>query len=64
MNIAIIRAFVAMRSWIDDNKKLADKIKQLESKFDDQFKIVFEAIRQLMDDKTDVRPIGFRLKSK
>ncbi len=61
MNIAIIRAFVEMRRWMDNNKILAVKIKQLESKFDDQFKIVFDAIRQLMDDKTDLRPIGFRL---
>jgi phage regulator Rha-like protein len=51
VNIAIIRAFVKLREMLETNKDLAKKIDQLESKFlrhDHQFKVVFEAIRQLM----------------
>jgi len=51
VNIAIVRAFVKLRALLDTNKELGKKIDQLESKFlahDQQFKAVFEAIRQLM----------------
>lgn len=60
VNIEIMRAFVQLRKLIDTNKELAKKIEQLESKYDEQFKIVFEAIRQLIreDDKPKGK-IGF-----
>ena len=45
-NIAIMRTFVGLRKWTQSNKELAAKIKQLESKYDQQFKVVFDAIRQ------------------
>jgi len=51
VNIAIIRTFVKLREMLETNKDLAKKLEQLERKFlqhDDQFKAVFEAIRQLM----------------
>ena len=53
-------AFVQLRRLIDSNKELAKKIEKLESKYDEQFKIVFEAIRQLIreDDKPNGK-IGF-----
>ena len=64
-NIAIMRAFVALRRWIRSNKELAVKIRQIEDKYDSQFKIVFEAIRQLIQEETKVsKPIGFRINSK
>jgi 3'-phosphoadenosine 5'-phosphosulfate sulfotransferase (PAPS reductase)/FAD synthetase len=51
VNIAIIRTFVKLREMIETNKDLAKKLDQLERKFhqhDENFKAVFEAIRQLM----------------
>jgi hypothetical protein len=50
-NIAIMRTFAALRKWMQSNKDLAAKIRQLESKYDEQFKVVFDAIRQLIDRK-------------
>ena len=63
-NIAIMRTFVALRKWMQSNKELASKIKQLESKYDEQFKVVFDAIRQLIQqEKKKIRPIGFKIRS-
>ena len=63
-NIAIMRTFVALRKWMQSNKELSEKIRKLESKYDEQFKVVFEAIRQLIRDERETRPIGFQLPSK
>ncbi len=63
VNIEIMRAFVQMRSMIDANRELARKVAKLEAEYDEQFAVVFKAIRQLMDDKTTAtkpkRKIGF-----
>ena len=48
VNIAIMRAFVRMREFLSANKELARRLDQLERKYDSQFKVVFDAIRQLM----------------
>jgi phage regulator Rha-like protein len=51
VNIAVVQAFVYLREIMDSHRDLAAKIDKLERKFlyhDQQFKIVFEAIRQLM----------------
>ena len=48
VNIAIMRAFVKLREMLDTNKELARKIAQMERKYDDQFKIVFDAIRAIL----------------
>lgn len=48
VNIAIMRAFVKLREMIASHKDLEKKLNELEKKFDGQFQIVFEAIRQLM----------------
>ena len=48
VNILIIRAFVKLREMISSHKDLARKFDELEKKYDGQFQIVFEAIRQLM----------------
>ena len=62
-NIAIMRTFVALRRWMQSNKELADKIRQLEGKYDSQFKVVFDAIQQLIKQETKkMRPIGFKIK--
>ena len=61
VNIVIMRTFLSLRKWMHSNKVLAVKIKLLESKYDQQFKVVFEAIRQLIKEERESRPIGFRI---
>ena len=48
VNIGIMRAFVRLRLMIASNIDLARKLASLERKYDAQFKIVFDAIRELM----------------
>lgn len=48
VNIEIMRAFVRLREILATHKDLARKLEQLEKKYDAQFKVVFDAIRQLM----------------
>src|SRR5262245_27281502 len=48
VNIAIMRAFVQLREMIASNKGLARRLNELEKKYDGQFRVVFEAIRDLM----------------
>ena len=60
VNIEIMRAFVKLREIISSNIELARKLEDLEKKYDSQFKIVFDAIRQLMvPPKKKKHPIGF-----
>ena len=60
VNIEIMRAFVRLRRILGSNEELARKLATLESKYDSQFKIVFDAIRQLMaPPPSKKRPIGF-----
>jgi hypothetical protein len=47
-NIAIMRAFVRVREMLATHKDVARKLEALERKYDGQFQVVFEAIRQLM----------------
>lgn len=49
VNIQIMRTFVKLRELIDTNKDLAIRLEALESRYDEQFKIVFDAIRELME---------------
>src|SRR5438046_9402106 len=48
VNIAIMRTFVQLRRLMDTNRDLARKIEGLEKKYDEQFAVVFEAIKQLI----------------
>lgn len=48
VNIAIMRAFVRLREILSTHKDLARRLDELEKKYDDNFRVVFEAIRQLM----------------
>lgn len=61
VNIEIMRAFVRLRSMLESNKELAKQLATLEKKYDAQFKIVFQAIYELMGDqeKKTERKIGF-----
>jgi len=63
VNIAIMRAFVRLRGMVVSNEALARKLDALEKKYDAQFKVVFDAIRQLMSpEAAGQRTIGFRLR--
>ena len=61
VNITIMRAFVKLRELLATHKDLAEKLEALEKKYDRQFKIVFDAIRQLMkpEGPPKERRIGF-----
>jgi len=60
VNIEIIRAFVRLRKLTDSHKELRQKLQSLEKKYDKQFKVVFEAIHQLMmPASSKKRSIGF-----
>ncbi len=60
-NIAIMRTFVALRRLMESNKELAAQIRKLEKKYDQRFKIVFDAIQQLIKQEKEARPIGFEI---
>jgi len=65
VNIAIMRAFVKMRELIDENEELKKKLDLLEAKYDKQFHIVFEAMKQLVQKENEPRePVGFKIKKK
>ncbi len=65
VNISIMRAFVRMRELIDENKELKQKSDKMESKYDQQFLVVFEAIRQLIEKKNETRnPVGYKILKK
>ena len=64
VNIEIMRAFVKLRQLFVSNTELARRLDKVESKYDEQFKIVFIAIRQLMTKPVKGRKeIGFRSRS-
>lgn len=48
VNIAIMRTFVKLRQMLDSHAKLAQKLAELEAKYDGQFRVVFEAINELI----------------
>jgi hypothetical protein len=61
VNIEIMRAFVRLRLMLASNVELARKLAALEKKYDAQFKVVFDAIRELMapPEPAKKRSIGF-----
>ena len=65
VNIAIMRTFVRLREMLLSNAELARKLAALENKYDAQFKVVFDAIRELMlPPEPPRRKIGFHRPSK
>jgi len=65
VNIQIMRTFVNLRKMLASHKDLAGKMAKLEKKYDEQFKIVFDAIRALISEENKPkRKIGFRAKEK
>jgi phage regulator Rha-like protein len=65
VNVQIMRAFVKLREMIASHKDLARKLASLEKKYDAQFRVVFDAIRQLMVPivTEKKRKIGFKRES-
>ncbi|MCE5269595.1 MAG: ORF6N domain-containing protein [Planctomycetaceae bacterium] len=60
VNVEIVRAFVRLRQILLSQAELARKVDALEKKYDNQFKLVFDAIRQLMEPPAKPkRTIGF-----
>ncbi|RIL00913.1 MAG: DNA-binding protein [Proteobacteria bacterium] len=60
VNIEIMRAFVRLRHVLAGHKELARKLAELEQRYDGQFRVVFEAIQQLMaEEPKPKRRIGF-----
>lgn len=65
VNIQIMNTFVHIRRMLADNKELARRLNELERKYDSQFKVVFDALRQLITPpEKPKRPIGFRVGEK
>jgi hypothetical protein len=61
VNIAIMRAFVKLRAMLASHGDLARRLNEMEKKYDAQFKVVFDAIRELMKPpEKPRRRIGFR----
>jgi hypothetical protein len=62
VNIEIMRAFVRLRQLLATHEALARKITDLEQKYDGQFKIVFDALRAMMEPPPSKRrPLGFHV---
>ncbi len=65
VNIQIMRVFVKLREMIASNKELSKRFDELEKKYDAQFRVVFDAIRQLMTPPAPgEKKIGFRLRER
>jgi hypothetical protein len=62
-SVEVVRAFVRLRTMVLTNAELAKRLDGLEKRYDEHFKIVFTAIRQLMvPPKAMRKPIGFHVK--
>ncbi|HCE45595.1 MAG TPA: DNA-binding protein [Lentisphaeria bacterium] len=65
VNIEIMRTFVQLRHLLMSHEGLSDKLNELEKKYDAQFRIVFDAIRQIMTPAVPPkRKIGFHINEK
>jgi len=67
VNVEIMRAFVRLRQLLASHTALARKLESLEKRYDKQFKVVFDAIRQLMappPSDEEKLPMGFHLPEK
>lgn len=65
VNITIMDTFVRLRQMISSHKDLVRKINEMEKRYDHQFKIVFDAIRELMMPPTpQMKKLGFKVADK
>ena len=64
-SIFVVRVFVKLREFLESNKELAKKIEELEARYDKNFSVVFEAIKQLIHQKNEpVKTVGFQIPGK
>ena len=64
-SIFIMMAFTELRRMLSTNEELKRKIEAIERKYDRQFKVVFDAIKQLIDTETKPKKkIGFEVKER
>lgn len=60
VSLYVVRAFVKLRQVLATHKELSRKIEEMEARYDENFRVVFEAIRQLLsEDAKPKRKIGF-----
>lgn len=60
-SVQVVRAFVRLRQILASNAELASKLEELEKKYDRQFRVIFDAIRELMTPPASKKKeIGFR----
>jgi hypothetical protein len=61
MSVHVVRAFVRLRAMVAAHKDLVKRLDELETRYDEQFKVVFDAIRELMapPEPKPKRKIGF-----
>ena len=65
VNIQIMRTFTQLRKMLSTHKDLKRKIESMEKKYDEQFQIVFEAIKQLLtEEDKPKKKIGYTVKEK
>ena len=65
VNITIMRAFVNIRKLLQTNEELNQKLLEMEKKYDKQFKIVFQVLKNLMEQsEPPKKEIGFKLTGK
>jgi hypothetical protein len=63
VNIQIVKTFIRLREIAFTNRELSTKLQELELKYDAQFRLVFQAIRDLMQQpEKPKKPIGFQVK--
>jgi hypothetical protein len=61
VNIAIMRTFVQLRRLMESNRELARKVSEMEKRYDEQFRTVFQAIQELIAEESGPkRRIGFQ----
>jgi predicted DNA binding protein len=64
VNIQIMRAFTKLRQMIINYSELKDKIEELENTYDENFRIVFQLIKNMLhEEEKPKQQIGFRVKS-
>lgn len=65
VNIQIMKTFVQLRKMLAGNKELARRLDEMAKKYDAQFKVVFDALRQLLAPPAPTRrELGFRVKER
>ena len=65
MSVFVVRAFIRLRQWLVNYAELNRRLEMMEKKYDSQFKVVLDAIRELMAPKeAPKKRIGYQLKEK